>query len=171
MKTIIITRAINEGYPKEYKEILERSNINKIAVNKVDVKSNVRIFLDCHHWKDYLHFEEQLITRGTNEIPKKYRDRFLFFKQVKKPCTECGKELFCFPSSLGSAIDLAYKLGTKELLLVADNNIIEDNIYFYNGFMEQTKKIVYFYKTKMNIYQFSNGNLNILVKTIEEFVK
>ena len=173
MKAIIITRAIDESPDSEkIRAFLNNTNIIKIAVNTANCKANIRLFVDCQHWKQYLNYPEQLMTRaeGLNLIPKEQQERFIFFNHTKTPCTKDNTELFIYPSSMGACIDLAYKLGVTDLLLIADNKIVEDGKAFFKGYCQQSKDVTDFYNTKMNIYQFSNGNFNLPVKSIKDFI-
>jgi len=179
-KAIIITRAIDESpNPKELRALLDSSKILKIAINNVECKADIRIFLDWWFWRDFKKLGGKLMTRseaiGTkykpslSYVPKEEQDNFIFFNCTKEPCTENETELFVCNSTLDTSIDFLYKLGVKEVLLIADNKIIEDGINFHKGFCEQMKKVVDFYSTKINIYQFSKGNFNVPVKTLKQF--
>jgi len=173
MKAAIITRALYERpESQENRTLLNSSDIFKIAVNTVDVKANIRLFMDTQHWKHYLKYPEFLLTtaRGLQLIPEKNQDKFNYFNFEKNPCTSENTELFGMLGSLGASIDLAYKLGVKDLLLVADNRITEDGEMFKNGYCEQARLVTDFYNTKMNVYQFTQGDFNLPVKSIKDFI-
>ena len=173
MKAIIITRALDESPDSEgLRALLNATDILKIAINTVDVKANIRLFMDTQLWQNYTNYSEFMLTttRGLTLIPEEQQNKFNYFNIEKMPCTDENTELFCMLGSLGASLDLAYKMGVKELLLVADNNVIEDDKAFFKGYREQAKDVADFYNTKMNIYQFSLGNFNLPVKTIKDFI-
>ena len=186
MKAIIITRAIQERPDfEELRALLDSTNILKIAINLIPIKANIRLFMDWFEWELYtnpFYDSEQLVTHSGGiggmtydgveypPIPEELQKRYMFFDTAEKPCTLNPHELFTYPSSLGAGLDLAYKIGVKELLLISDNNIIEDGIKFFNGYCETTKLITDFYNKQIKVYQFSDGNFNLPVKTIKDFI-
>jgi hypothetical protein len=171
MKAIIITRAIEESKDsEELRTLLDNTDILKIAINNANCKADIRLFLDYWYWEEHEKLSGKMMTRVNDCISKENHEKFIFFNVTKTPCTKDNTELFVCNSSLDTAIDLAYKIGITELLLIADNNIVEDGIKFFKGFIEGIKRIVDFYNTKMNIYQFTQGNLNLKIKTVKEFI-
>lgn len=172
-KVIIITRAIEDSPDSEnIRALINNSNLLKIAINYANVVADIRLFLDFWLWKDLEPMGGKMMTRsqGMLNIPKWHHRKFIFFNMTKQPCSPDKSELLLCNSSLDTSIDLAYKMGTQELLLVADNNIVEDGVNFLEGFCESVKKVTNFYNDRMNLYQFGKGNLDLPVKSVESFV-
>lgn len=174
MKAIIITRAVNENIDSEkLTALLSDTEVLKIALNKTVCTCDIRLFLDWFIWDKVKGLGGQLMTisTGLKRIPEEFHKDFIFFNGTKMPCTADESELLVCNSSLDTAIDLAFKIGVTDLLLIADNNIIEDDISFFKGFLEGIKMVTDFYNTKMNVYQFSKGNFNLPVMDLESFIK
>jgi len=181
MKAIIITR-----YLKESPDFLElrtffsycEEDILTIAVNQVDISAKHRIFNDWFHYPYYInkYYKERLYTVDTakDKIPKHYHNLFVFFKPVysleesHKTESSVGSLTLYTHSTLISAIDLALKLKAKHILLIANNNV--DNENFVKPLFEATiNRMVDSFKSLVSLYQISNGNFNLPVMNITEF--
>jgi hypothetical protein len=151
---------------------IDKSSILKIAVNRADYQSNYRLFYDSFHWRSYFdHIKNEIfVTRKLESENINNKENFMFFEDALTPCTSNSNELFMEHSSLIPSIDLAIKLGGKDILLIADNNV--DNINFLKEVFEpEINKTIQEFREYANIYQFSKGNFNLPVKSIEEFTK
>lgn len=177
-KAIIITRAIKE-HPdfKEIRMFLQQTDVFKIAVNHAGAKGNIRLFVDWFHWREYLRYEEQLVTNvvgciGLSDhppIPPEYHERFFFFKAGRTIGSSDIQELCVFPSSLGAAMDLAYKMGYQEILLLADNKVKIDGVNFLPGFKEQSDFVVSEYAKRIKVCQYTYGEFSLPVESLEDF--
>ena len=167
-KAIVITRAI-DNCSNEEKELINSSNIFKIAVNRANIKSNVRLFHDYAWAKMYAtEFDEPLISntncdKFTNKIG--YKDRFKMFYMPVFCCNHFDKnKLFFHYGSLIPSIDYCIKNGYTDILLVADNNVYTEEFRInINWAIDKLSK-------HCNLYQYSNGYFKLPTLNIKEFL-
>lgn len=176
-KAIVVTRFLYE-LPNEEQELINNTNIFKIAVNHVLVKNaEYRIFHDHQHfiwycgewWKKDGKFNGNKLI--TNQLAKPLLTKLgyhhsinMFYKTVSKPNTPNKDELFMWNGTLIPAIDLCIKKNFEEILLIANNQV------YHDGFRTEINKAIERLKEFANIYQCSKGNFNLNIKNIKEFI-
>lgn len=170
MKAFVLTRC-DSVLPEDVK-IIQSSNIFKVCVNNASYNCNYRLFHDYSHYDGFVkYFSEPLITSyhalqsvERTEIQKTGRFS-LFYNTTDIPNTKNKNELFFATGSIIPSIDYCIKNGASEVLLVADNNVYSDN--FKDGINKALNKLI----THSNIYQFSNGNFKLPIKSIKDFIE
>ena len=171
MKAIVVTRQINDLLPED-KFILDITKIFKIAVNYANVNNpNYRLFHDYGHYRWYFNnFNENNFI--VPEIAKKLTDKFkctervhLFYKPVKESNTNNDNELYFQMGSIVPSIDFCIKQGATQILLIANNKV------HHEEFKKQIRRAVDNLKQHCNIYQHSQGNFNLPVVSIKDFIE
>ena len=169
-KCFILTRC--DAITEQEKQLINNSNIFKMAVNYAHYNSNCRLFHDYSFWNKYVgYFSESLITsyhiKHSEDLQQaKDTGRFiLFYETSTMPVIEKIDTLHFDSSSIIPAINYCTLQGFTEILLIADNTAY-DNIL-----QQDINKAIAKYKDIANIYQYSNGNFILPIKTIEEFIR
>lgn len=171
MKSLILTRVETTA---EVKTLVNKSNILKIAVNRAEYKAHIRVFHDAHHWQSYLDYPEFLVTRVLNsvtdcvmteEVPKELHNRFCFYADSER--FQINK-LLMIGCSLTPAIDLAIKLGSKEILLIADGDVGTSG-FVPEIFIPEMNRAFKKLRKHANIYMFQKGFYDLPVMNIREF--
>lgn len=174
MKSLILTRVETS---EKVKALVNSSKLFKIAVNRADYEANARLFHDAHHWRSYLHYKELLVTRLYNSVGKVFtplemtdeeKSRFLFYDDCFRANTKRKDKLYFACSSLIPAIDLAIKLNSKEILLIADGNVGTSG-FLPQLFIPQMNIAFKKLRKHANIYMFQKGFYDLPVMSIKEF--
>lgn len=167
-KCLILTRC--ENVTEEEKQLIECSDIFKIAVNYAPYKSQTRLFHDYAFWQGYVSaFTEPLITSFHMKHDKalqeaKATNRFISFYETSENPDLSEDDILHFQGgSLTPTINYTIKQKYSEILIVADNTAYD------KYFQEEINKAISKYKDLANIYQFKNGNFNLPIKSIKEF--
>lgn len=167
-KAIVITRAIDNCSDEE-KQLIDDCDLFKVAVNRANAKTNVRLFHDYSWAKMYAtEYIEPLISntnceKYTNKIG--YKERFKMFYMPIFCCNHPDKDkLFFHYGSLTPSIDYCIKNGYIDILLIADNNVYTDE--FRTNINWAINKLSQY----CNLYQHTNGNFELPVLSIEEFI-
>lgn len=148
MKALILTYA---PVTAKEKDLINNSNILKIAINSAPYKSDYRVVNDVESIPYLLiNFEEQIIVRAIDPTVSD-NTRVIY-----------NHNLYMYGGTITAGIDFAIKQGAKDILLIADNTVYtkkhQDNI---------NKGIEHF---RADIYQYSKGNFNLPVKKIKDFI-
>ena len=150
MKAIILTYApVNESE----QEILKETNIFKLAINQhaEEYKPNIRFITDYILSCICQNFPEKVVS-----VRDKFRydsSRVEYFNAEFKGVT------------MISALEYLIYKRYDEILIVGDNTVNEKE------FQDVIKKETDILKEKVKIYQYTNGNFNLPVKSITEFAK
>ena len=149
-KAIILTYApITEAE----KLLLINTEIFKLAINQhcSELKPNCRIIADYWNWQFMINnFPETLIVAR---------------ESIKHPRVISKPDLPCLMGTITSAIVHLLEENTEKILLVADNKV------HGKVFQDEIKKAVSELNAKNNIYQYSQGNFDLPVIKIKEFIK
>lgn len=170
-KAFVLTRCSDVGETE--KQLINNSNIFKIAVNNANYKSNVRIFHDYSYYKYFIdNFTEPLITsyhaKQSCEYAniKQHLNRFiLFYNCTRTPNSPKKSELYFETGTIIPAIDYCIKNGFTEILLVADNKAHSQ--WFQTRINNHLKNL----QEHCNLYQFKLGNFKVSVKSIQQFIE
>ena len=149
MKAIILTYAPVENFERE---LLKNTNIFKLALNHhaKDLNSDARIITD---------YVLQKVLKSCSEMIISVRERLRYYcPRVEYPKIEFKG------STIIAGLDYLISKGFNEILIVGDNRV---NKY---EFQQEVKSELDKIKNKANIYQYSNGNFNLKVKKIKNFV-
>lgn len=170
MKAFVLTRC--NTISEEDIQLIQSSDIFKICVNNAEYNCNYRLFHDYSHYANFVkYFPEPLITsyhalQCVEKTAIQKTNRFVMFYNTSDIVnSKNSNELFFSTGSIIPSIDYCIKQGYKDIILVADNNVYSDN--FKTKINEAISKLT----KHSNIYQFSNGNFNLPVKSIKEFIR
>ena len=150
MKSIILTSA---PVTKQEEEILKHTEIFKIALNQhaEELKPDIRIITDYVLADICKNFPQKIVS---------VRDRLRYFtSRVEYFDTEFKG------STIISAIEYLISKKYDDILIVGDNTVHNKE------FMDWTKSEVEKLSTKACIYQYSDGNFTLPVKTVKEFCR
>ena len=149
MKSIILTYAPVLAFEHE---ILKRTNIYKLALNQhaADLKPDARIITD------YI-LPKILKTRSEKIISVRERLRS-YSSRVEYPNIEFKG------STIIAGIEYLISKNYDEILIVGDNRVNSQE--FRENVNKEIDKLV----SKVKIYQYSNGNFNLGIKRIKEFI-
>ena len=150
MKAIILTYAPVQDFEREF---LINTNIFKLALNghAKELCPDKRIITDYVLPKILKSCPEKIIS-----VREKLR---CYSPQVEYP------EIEFKGSTIVAAIDYLISKKITEILIIGNNNVNSNE--FQNEVNRQIDKLV----TKANIYQYSDGNFNLKVKSIKEFIQ
>lgn len=149
MKAIILTYAPVQDFERE---LLINTNIFKLALNghAKDLKPDARIITDYVLPHIIANFSESIIS---------VREKLRYITQrVEYP------EIEFKGSTIIAGVDYLISKNYKEILVVGNNKVNSDE--FQNEVNRQMDKLA----SNANIYQYSNGNFNLRVKSIKEFI-
>ncbi len=148
MKAIILTYA---PISEQERSILQETKIYKLALNQHsrELRPNARIVSDYVLEKIYNNYPEKIIS--VRDTLRQKSNRVEYFDGEFKGAT------------ILAAIDYLVYKKYDEILLVGNNTV--NNEQFKNDVKQEIDKI----KHKAKIFQYSNGNFNLAVKTISEF--
>lgn len=135
------------------KELLKNTNVFKIALNQhaEELKPNIRIVTDYSLGEKCFKFPQKIIS---------IRERFRFITdKVIYP-----KDIKFKGSTILASLDWLIQQNYRDILIIGDNTV--NTKEFQDKVNEEIEKI----KHKANIYQFSNGNFNLPVISIKEFL-
>jgi hypothetical protein len=150
MKAIVLTYA--PVYDLEQK-ILKNTKIFKLALNQhaADLKPDARIITD---------YVLQNILKTCSEKIISVREKLRCYSpRLESPDIEFKG------STIIAALDYLISKNFDEILIVGDNSV--NRVQFRNEVNDNIDKI----RHKANIYQYTNGNFKLGVKTIKEFVR
>ena len=151
-KAIILTNAFVEN---DDKNILINTNITKIAINHhaEDLKPDYRI---C---SDYI------ITN----LLYKFNQPIISIREFvnNKKIIYAGNISFK-GSTMIACIEYLINSGYNEILIIGDNTVHQD---FFQKRINDEIDIIKSNKKDINIYQYSNGNFNLPVMNVKEFIK
>ena len=150
MKSIILTYA---GVSEEEQKILTETNIFKLALNQHGAIYNpdARIITDYVLPQICAYFPETIISvRQRLRTPS---DRIIYPNIEFKGAT------------IIAGVEYLISKGYDEILIVGDNTV--NMTEFQNLVNDEMSK----YTSRINIYQYTQGNFNLPVKTIKEFCK
>lgn len=148
MKAVILTYA---QVDEEEKIILRNTNIYKLALNQhaEELYPHARIITDYILSKIYKNFSQKIIS--VREKSRTYSDRIEYFDAEFKG------------STIVAAIDYLISKKYGEILIVGNNKVN------HNQFRDWVNAEIDKIKDKAYIYQYSDGNFNLPIKTIREF--
>ena len=148
MKAIILTYA---PISNTEKNILISTEIYKLALNHhcTEYCPDARIVTDYVLLNIYKKFPETIIS--VRDKPRIQSDRIKYF----------DKE--CKGATIVSAIEYLIAENYDEILIVGNNRV--NNIKFRNLVKENVEEL----SKHVKLYQYSNGNFNIPVKSISDF--
>lgn len=149
MKAIILTYA---DVTLKEKKLINDSCLFKVAVNWANYQTDYRVTRD-YKSLDFIcnRFKEPVILSACDGR----KDRF---KRAK------AMNLYYKGSTLTSAVDFCLNLGYNEILLVANNKVHTEHL------QETVKQAINELKAKGTIYQYTKGNFDLPVKSIEDFI-
>lgn len=148
MKAIILTYA---PVTEIEKKILIETTIYKLALNHhcSEYYPNARILTDYVLLNIYNRFPETIISvRDRLRTPS---DRVIYFDKEFRGAT------------IVSAVEYLISQNYNEILIVGNNRV--NNIKFQNLVCEQIDELA----ERVMLYQYSNGNFNIPIKSITDF--
>lgn len=153
MKAIILTNADIDEHDKE---LLRDTEITKIAINQhaEELKPNYRICSDYGIIGNLLeNYSQQIITlrEWVNH------ERLIYAGSISFK-----------GSTMIAGIEYLINKNYSEILIVGDNTVHSD--IFQNRINDEIE-IIKNNKPDINIFQFSQGNFNLPVKSVEEFLK
>lgn len=150
MRALILTNAPIRRY-EQY--LINRSDVFKVAVNFALYQADYRVIVDVYY-RDLIKqiFDESIVQRVidptvSNDERITY-DHSLYFQQ----------------GTLTSAVSFAINQGCTDILLVANNKKYSDE--FQTGISAGIDHLKQF----ANIYQYRNGNFNLPVVKIKDFL-
>ena len=149
MKAIILTYAPVQDFEQE---ILIQTNIFKLAINNhaKDLNPNARIITD---------YILPIIIKTCSDKIISVRERLRSYSpRVEYPDIEFKG------STIVAAVEYLISKQYNEILIIGDNRV--HSLEFRNDVNKELDKLVSIVK----IYQYSNGNFNLPVKTIHDFV-
>jgi hypothetical protein len=150
MKAIILTYV---PISDSEKDLIRKTKIFKIALNHhaKELQPNVRIITDYVLEKMLRNFPEKIIS---------IRDSLRYYSERVEYCNINFKG-----STIVAAIE--YLIGKKynEILIAGDNSVHSEE------FQRQIKDEIDKLTEKAEIYLFSNGNFNLPVKAVSDFLK
>ena len=149
MKAIILTYAPVSDYEQE---ILKRTKIFKLALNQhaAYLNPNARIITDYVLPQICQNFSEHIIS---------VRERFrCYSSRIEYPDIEFKG------STIIAAVDYLISKQYNEILIVGNNKVNSKN--FRDKVNIEMNKLI----SKAGIYQYTNGNFNLEIKSIIEFV-
>lgn len=152
MKAIVLTNApVNDTQA----ELLKNTNIKKFAINAHAqvLNPDFRVCSDYGIIEYLLRFFPQKIVTTREWVPDKrliYAGHIAFKGSTMVACIEY-------------LIDQKY----KDILIVGDNTIHDEN--FKQRINKEIDLIIA--NNEVNIFQYTNGNYNLPVKTVEQFIK
>jgi len=148
LKAIILTYANIE---QSEKSLLQSTNIFKLALNQhaEELYPDYRIITDYFLEKMCKNFSQKIIS--VRDRLNCYSDKVEYFDGKFKGAT------------ILSAIDYLLSKDYEEILIIGDNKVHDPA--FQNLINTEIDKL----DTKTKIYQYSDGNFHLPVKTIEEF--
>ena len=149
MKAIILT---NVSLSEKDKELLKNTDVFKIAINQHadELKPDLRICSDYVAGNLLQRFEQKVVS---------IREYIPDEKVIYRP------EIRYKGSTLVSAVEYLISEGYDEILIVGDNTVHSD------VFKNRVKKEIGYIEDYVNLYQFSNGNFNLRVQEIKDFIK
>jgi len=147
MKAIILTYA---PVPESEQEFLKSTKIFKLALNNhaEEYKPDLRICSDYILSDICRDFPQKVVS-----VREKFRfttDRVEYFPNFQGATISFGIEYLIFK-------------GYDEILIIGDNTVNTKE------FQERVNKYIEQVKEKASIYQYTNGNFNLPVKSITEF--
>lgn len=150
MKAIILTYAPVQDFERE---LLKNTNIFKLALNghSKELCPDKRIITDYVLQKILKTCSEKIIS-----VREKLRS---YSPQVEYPAIEFKG------STIIAGLDYLISKNFTEILIVGNNKV--NSNAFQNDVNRQIDNLV----PKSKIYQYSNGNFNLKVKSIKEFIK
>ena len=99
---------------------------------------------------------------------KKFESRFeLFYNCASSQMSDNKNELFFTSGSIIPAIDYCLKNDSKKILLIADNKVYSK--IFQKNIKDAVNKMNNI-SDDINIYQFSDGNFDLEIKSIKDFI-
>ena len=148
MKSLILTYA---PVSNAERKILTETSIFKLALNQHarEYSPDARIIADYTLKNIYNKFDEKIISVRDKSLPES--ERIVYFRGEFKG------------STILAAIDYLISLGYDKILIVGNNKV--NNLKFRNEVSQEIDKI----KDKIKLYQYSNGDFNLSVKTIADF--
>ena len=150
MKAIILTYAPVQDFEQD---ILLHTKIFKLALNQhaASLKPDARIVTD---------YVLPYILKTCSEKVISVRERLRSYSsRVEYPNIEFKG------STIVAGIEYLISKNYNEILIVGDNKV--NSVQFREEVNKEIEKLV----SKAKIYQYSNGNFNLGVKTIKEFVE
>ena len=148
MKSIILTYAPVSDYEKE---LLQKTNIFKLALNQhaKEYLPNARIIADYTLRSIVSRFGEKIISVRDKSLPES--DKIEYFRGKFKG------------STIVAAIDYLISKQYDEILIIGNNQV--NNLKFRNEVNVEVSKL----KESVKIYQYSDGNFDLPIKSISEF--
>ena len=149
MKAIILTYAPVQDFERE---LLLHTKIFKLALNQhaKDLNTNARIITD---------YVLPRILKTCSEKVISVRERLRSYSpRVEYPNIEFKG------STIVAGIDYLISKNYDEILIVGDNKV--NSIQFRDEVNKEIEKI----QNKAKIYQYSNGNFNLRIKNIKNFI-
>ena len=149
MKAFILTYA---SISESEEELLAKTDVFKIALNQhaEELKPDIRIITD--------YFLENLYNRFSQKIVS-LRDRLKYdSERVEYPKIEFKG------STVVAALEYLILKGYNEIMIVGDNKVNSA------AFRDMVNQDIRNLESKAKIYQYSNGNFNLPVLKISEFI-
>ena len=150
MKAIILTYAPVQNFEQD---ILLHTNIFKLALNQhaKDLNPNARIITD--------YILPQILKTCSEKIIS-VREKLRYYSpRIEYP------DIIFKGSTIIAALDYLISKNYNKILIVGNNKVNSEN------FRHEVNKEIDKIKNTAKIYQYSNGNFNLGVKSIKEFTK